>query len=276
MQEDLITKLSSFGFTVNQAKVYLCIAQAGKTSVGRIAKNTSLHRQDIYKLIPKLERMGLITKTIDKPFMIEAIPVERALQGYIEIERKKAEEKVGQLENNLKDLVSAIQTQPQTKEEARFTLLTTDEAIKNKGKSIFEKDRKEFLLVATMEQISYPSLRFFHEFLQIIADNNAKIKLLLVSKDKETEIQEALKKVAPDKGEFAVKCVDKSSCRNYQIIDSNEVWIGTQQKTQTGYPSILWTNDQNIVEAYKEIFKKAWNNPKAKTFYDNPAKAMPS
>lgn len=34
MQEDLVVKLASFGFTVNQAKVYLSIVQSGKTRVG--------------------------------------------------------------------------------------------------------------------------------------------------------------------------------------------------------------------------------------------------
>ena len=83
MQEDLVLKLESFGFTVNQAKVYLSIVQSGKTRVGNISKGTQLHRQDIYKLLPKLEKMGLITKTIDKPFMIEAIPIDEALETLI-------------------------------------------------------------------------------------------------------------------------------------------------------------------------------------------------
>lgn len=269
MQEDLVTKLSSFGFTVNQAKVYLSIAQSGKTSVGRIAKTTQLHRQDIYKLLPKLEKMGLITKTIDKPFMIEAIPIDKALESYISLERAKANERITRLENNLKELVSAIQTQPEAREEARFTLLTTDEAIRNKGRLIFKRSRKEVLLVATMEQISSPSLHYFHDYLQTIADNHAKIKMLVVTAEDMGTIKQTMEKVAPTHGQFTAKCINKNSCKNYQIIDNKEVWIATQQKTHTGYTCILWTNDQNIVDAYKEIFKKSWNNTKTQTAYDS-------
>ena len=117
MQEDLVVKLENFGFTVNQAKVYLSIVQSGATRVGRISKNTQLHRQDIYKLLPKLEKMGLITKTIDKPFMIEAIPLEKALESLISKEREKSIERISRLENNLKEMVNSIQKQPETKEE---------------------------------------------------------------------------------------------------------------------------------------------------------------
>ena len=274
MQEDLVTKLSVFGFTVNQAKVYLSIAQSGKTSVGKIARTTQLHRQDIYKLLPKLEKMGLITKTIDKPFMIEAIPIDRALETYITIEREKAYQRISLLENNLKELVNEIQMQPESKEEAKFTLLTTDEAIRNKGRLIFKRTRREFQLVATVEQINYPSLRYFHDYLQAIADNHAKIKILVVTAEDLNIVKQTMEKVAPTHGQFTAKCINKNSCKNYQLIDNKEVWIAAQQRTHTGYPCILWTNDQNIVDAYKGIFRKAWTHPKTQTVYDNIAKAF--
>jgi sugar-specific transcriptional regulator TrmB len=40
MQENLIKKLSEFGFTINQAKVYLSIVESGLISVGNIAEKT--------------------------------------------------------------------------------------------------------------------------------------------------------------------------------------------------------------------------------------------
>ena len=88
MQKDLVIKLSDFGFTTNQAKVYLSIIESGSISVAKIAQQTSLHVQDIYKILPKLEKMGLITKTLEKPVQIKAIPIEEALTHLVDIERE--------------------------------------------------------------------------------------------------------------------------------------------------------------------------------------------
>ena len=66
-KRDLVKKLGDFGFTANQAKVYFSIVQSGSTYVSRISESTQLHRQDIYKILPKLEKMGLITRTVAKP-----------------------------------------------------------------------------------------------------------------------------------------------------------------------------------------------------------------
>lgn len=74
--------------------------------------------------------------------MIEAIPFQKALENIIVKEREKANQKIMFLERNLREMVDALQNQLELKEEARFTLLRTDEAIKNKEKFIFKKPRK--------------------------------------------------------------------------------------------------------------------------------------
>ena len=263
MQEDLVVKLEKFGFTVNQAKVYLSIVQSGSTRVGRISKSTQLHRQDIYKLLPKLEKMGLITKTIDKPFMIEAIPIEKALDNLVSKERKKADERISHLENNLKDVVNSLQEQPRVKEETRFTLLTTDEAIKNRGRFTFKKLKKECLLVTNIENLQTSSMNYFRDFLQTIADSNVKTRLIIVTNEDEDTVKQAVEKIAPNTNQFIVKTIDKTTCKNYQIIDNKEIWIATEQKTENGNSCMLWTNDRNIIDVYRENFKKAWNHAKS-------------
>jgi hypothetical protein len=57
--------------------------------------------------------------------------------------------------------------------------------------------------------------------------------------------------------------------KHYQIIDRREVWIATQRRTESGFPCILWTNDQNIINIYVEHFKKSWNDTRANMIYPN-------
>ena len=218
-----------FGFTTNQAKVYLSIVQSGRTRVGRISKNTQLHRQDIYKLLPKLEKMGLITKTIDKPFMIEAIPFQKALENVILKEREKANQKIMFLERNLREIVDALQNQPELKEEARFTLLSTDEAIKNKGKFIFKKLRKQFFLVTPPENIVKPGLHYYSDLFRYIADHKAKLRILLISADNKGAVKQVVDKLASKNATVHVKLLQRTVSKNFQIIDNQEAWVATQQ-----------------------------------------------
>src|SRR4030042_6398097 len=133
MEKDLVKRLTDFGLSVNQAKVYLSIIQSASTSANTISKTTRLHQQDIYKILPKLEEMGLITKTADRPVTIEAIPMEEALSHIVSMEQQKANQRITRLKADLKALVNAIEetkkaiemTTPK-KEKTEVVFLTTD------------------------------------------------------------------------------------------------------------------------------------------------------
>ena len=262
MQHELVDKLTIFGFTVNQAKVYLSILQSTGSHVGKISKDTQLHRQDIYKLIPKLEDMGLITKTIDKPFTIEALPVKKALENLISKEKQQASERIMAMEKNLNEIIQSIH-QPEEKDKAGFTLLITEEAMRNRSTQTFKKKCKNFNIVIRAESLNSPAGTHNSVFFQQVADTGAKIRLLLVGDQMPEELKQAVEKICPKNGYFRVKVIEKSAFKNYQVVDHKEVWIGTQQKTQEGFPNILWTNDPSIVEAYADNFDEYWNSPKA-------------
>jgi sugar-specific transcriptional regulator TrmB len=270
MEEDLAKRLSDFGFTVNQAKVYVSIVQSGSTCVSRISESTHLHRQDIYKILPKLEEMGLIVKTIDTPFMIKAVPVKNALNSLVSTERKKANERISRLETNLKEMTNAIRKQQErrnTREEERWLiLLTTDAEIKNIADLTFENARIECDLVMNLELITR-LMPHFREHFQKIAIKGARIRIIVENLNNEHLVKRTLEKIRPNGGDFAAKLIFKSESVPYQIIDHKELWIGGKKETESCFPCVLWTNGRNMVKFFDESFKETWNNRHAISIY---------
>jgi sugar-specific transcriptional regulator TrmB len=267
MQKDLREKLAEFGFTVNQAKVYLSIIQSGKTNIGQISKNTFLHRQDIYKLLPKLEKRGLITRTIDKPLMVEALPIKQALERLIAKEKETSDQKIVSLEKTLKQLIQEVKQQPKTAEDTRFTYLTANVALKNRLNFTFKTKPSAFKVVCTLENLKGQTGQFFKQYFQLLADNMIQTHLMIVGAQNTVDLKRSVEKLAPRGAVFVVKALERCASKDYQVVDSGEVWIATQQKTTEGYPSILWTNDENMVKTYLENFNEAWNNPNAVPVY---------
>jgi len=58
------------GLSPNQAKVYQTILKLGNVPVGLIAKSSSVRREDVYKVLPTLEKMGLIEKLLGKIYSL--------------------------------------------------------------------------------------------------------------------------------------------------------------------------------------------------------------
>ena len=269
MEKDLIWKLSDFGLTVNQAKVYLSIVQSGATCVSRISESTRLHRQDIYKMLPKLEEMGLIMKTLGTPSIIEAIPVEKALNRLFSTEREETNERISRLEANLKELMNALrekEAERTREEEARFTLLSTDAEIINMADLLFENTRTEFDLVTNLELITR-RMQHFRENLKKLSKRGVKIRIIVENLNNEDLVKRTLEKIKPDKGDFAAKLVYKNRSIPYRIIDNKDLWIRRKKLAESGLPAVLWTTGRNIIHFYKENFEKAWNDHHAVSIY---------
>ena len=82
------------GLTPNQAKVYQTILKLGSATFSQISKASSVRREDVYKVLPALEKMGLAEKLLGKPAIIRATPVAGALASLIFDEKVKSENEI--------------------------------------------------------------------------------------------------------------------------------------------------------------------------------------
>ena len=81
--------LLGLGLTLNQAKVYLAILKLEKTTATEIAKFSKVRREDVYRILPSLEKMGLIERLLGKPTHIRATPISDALSFLVAEEKKQ-------------------------------------------------------------------------------------------------------------------------------------------------------------------------------------------
>jgi sugar-specific transcriptional regulator TrmB len=259
----LTKELEIFGFTLNQAKIYLTILKAGSTTVGKIAEISKLHRQDIYKITPILERKGVITKSLGMPIIIQAIPVKNALKNLVAMEKKKALERITRMESSLDEISTAMSmlyetaTNPADKGPL-FNLLTKENAIINSCDLLFEKATQECDVVASVELITLRAAKFRERFQNAI-NNGAIIRLIIENPTNDERTEAVVKRVRPESDKFIAKFLASKSPKPFQIIDHRDIWISRREKFPSGVHYVLWTNSINIGEVYKERFRRLWD-----------------
>ncbi|PVX26841.1 MAG: hypothetical protein CW716_05175, partial [Candidatus Bathyarchaeum sp.] len=64
IREEDIETLTWLGLTERQAKVYLALLQIGSSSAEAISKLSTVHRQEVYRLVARLQEMGLVETNI--------------------------------------------------------------------------------------------------------------------------------------------------------------------------------------------------------------------
>ncbi len=267
MESNLIRALDAFGLTTKQAKIYLTVVRAGHISVGEIAKISKIYQQDVYKILPKLEERGLITKTIGSPITVRAIKAENALKSLVSLEKKVALDKVERMEKAMQSIIDAIKEwqkgeNKEPKEEPRFILLNGENETMNVADELFRKASLQVDLVLNLDLLTLRATKFRERF-QTATNHSVKTRLIVEHPSRIEKTNAIVKLVTPKSKNFTSKFLKTKTPKPFQIIDHRDIWITRREKLPSGFPYVFWTNSADIIEDYEERFEKLWNDPKS-------------
>jgi sugar-specific transcriptional regulator TrmB len=79
VENEQIQTLMDLGLTLLQAKIFLALSQIEKSTIATISKTAHVARQDTYRIMPSLEKLGLAEKIIANPTIYKATPIK---EGY--------------------------------------------------------------------------------------------------------------------------------------------------------------------------------------------------
>ena len=159
ISDKLLNELTSFGLTGNEAKVYLSLLQLSKASATEIAKLARISRQEVYRVLPRLEKIGLVELIINKPTKYLALSPHDILNQLIALHKETLESRLfelrrkkTELENELKKVEgrSAGLVRP---EPIRFMLISGRNLVNEKIREMLGKATNEVLWIAPKAEI---------------------------------------------------------------------------------------------------------------------------
>jgi len=252
-----IQNLMDLGLTLMQAKLYLVLAKLGKAEVTRIAEASNVARSEVYRVMPALEKLGLVEKILDKTTLYKATPIKEGssilLQNkrreYSELEKVTSSLLSNFHENDLQDLQEENQ---QFKVTSEWTLLR-------------KMHKKMILSAQTSIDMTIPE-KFFQRMLfdHRRSINRAKkkgVKIRAITQ-KVGKIASPIEKQALEKNLFTeIKYLSYDAPFGMHIFDKKEVTLSISEKD--GVPT-LWSNDSNVLKLAEAYFESLWNSTQIK------------
>jgi sugar-specific transcriptional regulator TrmB len=251
--------LVDFGLTGNQAKVYVATARLKLATVGQISRVAKVRREDVYRILPKLEKMGIVEKLLGKPTKVKAIPVEDALSILIKLEEDTARKRVTSLNAKRETFLALFERAPrlEVKEKAHFALLSNRENILARLLMMMKNTEKEIDIVLSRRQI----MQFLFEFSEQIKKNSRKgIKMRVISElpDYEDSLPRLIEEQLSPGTALDLRYSDLPSS-HYVIADYNEALVSTTTEGNMAEHPCLWTNGKSILEVFQGNFENLWH-----------------
>jgi len=260
LEKDL-EELRGFGLTTNQAKVYLALVRLGYASVGRIAKESMVRREDVYRILPKLEKMGLVEKLLGKPAKIRATPLDEALSVLVKHEEETAQKRLEELrmkkEIFLKHFNKNKIRQKLESELNDFVLLSERDGIIGKVLAMIKTAEKEIDLVCSRRKL----LQFIYSFaepLKKAVKKGVNIRFISEMSEYEHTIPRILEEYLSP-GKVDLKYTNLSSS-HYIVTDFTQALIATATDGNMAENPCLWTNSKALVGVLQGNFEDLWHN----------------
>ncbi len=258
--EKNVEMLIDFGLTGNQAKVYLAIARLRLASVGKISKVSKVRREDVYRILPKLEEMGLVEKLMGKPTKIRATPMEEALSSLIKHEEYTARERVSTMKAKKETFLKHFAGAPrlEVEEKANFVLLSKRESLMAKMLTMMKKAEKEICVVFSRSQI----MQLIHTLggeLQKTIKKGVRIRIVSELPEYEDTLPRVLEERISPGDSVDLKYMDLHSS-HYMIADFKEALISTTTEGDMAEHPCLWTSSNSLVGVFQGDFENLWHN----------------
>jgi len=249
------------GLTPNQAKVYQTILKIGSATVIQIAKSSSVRREDVYKVLPALEKMGLAEKLLGKPALIRATPVAGALASLIIDEKVKSDERIATMKKKFQLLSKAKWAEPLDvgEEESFYALIPEGKAVIAKFSNLISGLKNDVFWIANLKEISHITSLLSNEIAEAV---HRGIKFREIIEDfnpDESQIKQA-KHTLNDKS--AIIKFHQQPLNRFAVFDGKEAMISTSRKSMSGDTSALWTTDANLIGVLSGYFDMGWRESK--------------
>ena len=249
--------LARYGLIRNEIRVYLHLARAGERKASEIAEAISLHRTETYRILRDLEKKGLVYSAFEKPLKFTAVPLEKAIDLLIEVQKMKIDllekEKLGLVELWL----SIPQQKVENSEKEIFQILEGGQQMILKANELLERANHEIQVFAPSK---YLAQLYHSDFTDNLERHMGKLKITLLTENssKSKYFIEQMNWVA-----HKYRMVDASNLPCFIIADGKELLIAIQKNGEEDGKEkkkqktlALWTNYAAFVEILLMLFSK--------------------
>jgi sugar-specific transcriptional regulator TrmB len=258
--------LSSLGLTGNQSRVYLAVLNQNGISIGDISKQTKIRREEVYRTIPKLEKMGLVEKLLSKPTMIRALPVQRALSNLIDVEKLNVDKRIAELRDTTARFVNHYnkgkRINRESGEDSSFILLTQPNGIVVKASNMIAAAEKKIDAVYAKKQLNQ-FIPVFSDPLKQAVKRGVKARLIaqgsINDPDDKQLLTRIMSKYLPISPNIEVRAAEVAMTHSL-VVDRREALSETSLENEylTRNPS-LWTNNKGFVALITLNFESVWD-----------------
>ena len=183
--EETSNELAYFGLTKTQAKIYITTTALGVASASEIAKLSKVRREEVYRIIPELEKRGIIARKLEIPRKFSATPPETTIQMLTETKLNTMTGEMEKLDQKQTELASKLEkiALPTKQEDCTIEVIAQKDAANPRLANMIENADKQIDIMAPLQNL----LITFADYSQKTRTKPKPIKIRIMTEKREQQ-----------------------------------------------------------------------------------------
>jgi sugar-specific transcriptional regulator TrmB len=258
-QDEDVQTLTKLGLTVLQARVYLTLAKSGKATIKTISKASEIDRSDTYRIVSKLQELGLVEKMITTPNTFRAVPIRVGLPMLLKC---KAEEH-NEIKAKAKELLQKCEENNEEttlqRDECQF-ILVPKKASRRKFTNTIENTQTSCDMILHWECFRYGMIEDTETWKKSV-EKGVKTRFIVYKSENEKAVSRIVQ-ILKKKGSFKVRYIFTSPPATISIFDKKETFITISPTPHPRDTPNLWSNNPGLIAIFQDYFELMWRTSK--------------
>jgi sugar-specific transcriptional regulator TrmB len=256
-QKEDIQVLVELGLTALQSRAYLALSSLGTATMKSVSKTSNIARQDVYRIMPRLQQLGLAEKVITTPSMYRATPLKDGVNVLL---RRKSEE-CNTLQRKTEEMITTFQIAPFKvpfqMDDSKFLIISEKKLL---YKILDEKNhtvQKSIRTAGTWESTRGALFDFELENFRKALKNGVRIRWITEDHEQDNSTLKTLQNLVKNPL-FEIRYFAPPIPLQTAIYDDKEVVMCLAMLPSTDVTSI-WSDNPMFVKVALNYWEEVWN-----------------
>ena len=261
--ENEIQILESFGLTFNEARVFLTLTLLGTANVKEISKASNVAREAVYRVLPKLQKLGLVEKEITWPTRFTAITLDDAVTVLLALRNKETRHLQEKVKVLLRLKSKKVKMEPL--EDSKFLLIPAKKMLISKIRDELDKAQKSISVVTSNKRL-LGAMDIFSEAISKALSRGVKFRI--ITNKVNGVLSPAILEVGNNDSCIEIRYALSDPKCAASIFDKKKLLIITKPAVELCCESpALWSNNSNLVNIVEDYFEILWMTASEKPDY---------
>jgi sugar-specific transcriptional regulator TrmB len=253
--EDVET-LMKLGLTLLQAKTYLTLSILDTATMHSISKTSNIARQDVYRVMPILQKLGLAEKMIVSPATYKATPVRDGVSLLLQ-QRKEEYTKLQTKANVLLNSIQEIGDEEVEEDENQFAIIYDRALLYKKFDKGNRTSEKSIECSGTWQDIKNALFSVLEDNFKKATKRGVRVRIVTENPGPDKSADKILCRLCRSPL-FEIRHVPSPIPVKIVLYDGKEVHTSISTSNETDMPS-LWSTNPNFVKIMTNQFEEMWN-----------------